>query len=119
ERVGVELSERLPDAVAARAAGQIVRIEVGLREDREESAGANVDGDDRAGGMHAHRPLDRLLQLHVDREPEIAPRERLLPRRRVEETVGLGPAPVTATRVDDPLLPAAPAAQVALPRALD
>src|SRR5262245_61517202 len=42
KRIGVELVEGLADPLLAGPAGEIVRIEVGLRVEREEATGANV-----------------------------------------------------------------------------
>ena len=119
ERVGVELVEALADAVATGAAGEVVRVEVRLAVHREQAARPHVDHDGRASGVRAHRALDRLHEVDVDREPEVASRERLLARRCIEQALGLGPGSIATARIDDPLLPAALPAQVALPRALD
>src|SRR3712207_3234138 len=103
----------------AGATPEIVRAVVRLRVEREEPGGAHVDEDDGASGVRAHRALDRLLELGVDREPKVTAGERLLAGRGVEEALRCGPGPVTSARVDDALLPSALPAEVALPGALD
>src|SRR5207253_1327644 len=107
---------RLADAVVPRPTSEIVRIEVRLRVEREKAAGAHVDDDDRTGGVRTHRALDGLLELHVHGEAHVTTGERLLPRRGVEEALGLGAGPVSAASVDDALLPAALSSEIALPR---
>ena len=119
QRVGVELVEALTNAIAAGAAREVVGVEVGLAVHREQPAGAHVDDDRRPRRMRAHRALDRLDEIDVHGEPQIATRQWLLTRRRIEQALYLGPGPVAAARVDDTLLPATLPAQVALPRSLD
>ena len=67
----------------------------------------------------AHRALRALFEVHVHREAQIAPRDRLLAARVVEDAVRVGARAVAAARVDDALLPAPLPAQVALPGVLD
>ena len=45
---------------------------------------------DRAGDLAAHGSLDRLLEIAVEREPEIAAGHRVEPARLVDEVLGLG-----------------------------
>src|SRR5438128_1412039 len=69
--------------------------------------------------MTVHGALDRLLEFDVEREAEVAPGERVLPRGGIDEALGVGARPIAAARVDDPLLPSALPSQVTLPRVLD
>ncbi len=101
------------------AAGEVVRVEVGLRVEREEAARPHVDDHRGACGVRAHRALDRLLELDVDREAQVAPGDGIHARRGVDQVLRLGARAIATPRVDHSLLPAALSAQIGLPGALD
>jgi hypothetical protein len=117
ERIGVEPPKRVADHLLARAAGDGVGVEARLRIEAEDAARAHVDHGHAAGELAAEGLVEGLLHVGVEREPEIAPRDRVGAARVLDDPLAAG-LPPTA-RVDEHLLPAARAAEVALPRALD
>ena len=119
QRIGRQHGVGLAHAAAPATSGQIVRIEIGLRIQREQAPRAHVDHHRCACGVRAEGALDRLHELDVDGESQVTPGDGLLLARLVQVAFGLGPGPVAPVRVDDAFLPPALAAQVTLPRVLD
>jgi hypothetical protein len=119
ERVGVQAAKRVANGLHAEAAREHVRVEAGLRIEGEHAPGAHVDGDGGAGDLAAHGAVDCLDELDVERQPQVAPGHRVEPARLVEQAVDPHGGGAGAAGADEGLFPAATAAQVALPAALD
>src|SRR5262249_39091843 len=126
ERVGVEPPEGVADHLLARAAGHRVGIEARLRVEAEDPAGAHVDERDAARELAAEGLVHRLLDVGVDREPEVAPGARIDAPRLLDDPLAAEAHPpvgverhLLPAHVHEALLPAARAAEVALPGALD
>src|SRR5262249_8685394 len=113
ERVIVKPSVRVLDHLLARPARERVRVVARLGVHAEDASGAHVDHHRAAGQLAAARLVEGLLHVGVEREPEVAPGDRVAPARLLDDALAAG-APA-ALGVDEPLLPAARAAEVALP----